>query len=252
MSDRSVFCESLAGLALASGLTLAPALALGAAVGVAGADPPANSGGAAAGLGADWSVPTTLGAIKAEATVEVSRRVTALDAAISGIDATGGLGSDQGTLGSYLKTDIVPLQQLDSTIQADTTTGQAARDFSDIFSGFRVFALVLPAAMIGARADRAVDTAIPNQTAASSRAKSAETPSNEAELQPLIGDLDAQIATATAATGGLAARVLAFTPAQWNADHDLLSGSRSAAHTSDAALQKGRSDVVTIVSDLRR
>jgi hypothetical protein len=37
--------------------------------------------------------------------------------------------------------------------------------------------------------------------------------------------------------------VLAFTAAQWNANHDVLSPARSSDQTADAAVQKGRSDV---------
>ena len=44
------------------------------------------------------------------------------------------------------------------------------------------------------------------------------TAANQAELQPLIDDLNSQISTATTATNGLGATVLAFTPAQWNAE----------------------------------
>ena len=76
-------------------------------------------------------------------------------------------------------------------------------------------------------------------------------PGNQAQLQPLIDDLNSQISTATTATNGLAATVLAFTPAQWNADYDLLAGSRSSDQAAIDALQKGRSDVRQIVEDLK-
>ena len=54
---------------------------------------------------------------------------------------------------SYLGADIAPLQQLNQTIQGDTTVQQAAHDFGTIFSDYRVYALVLPAARIAAAAD---------------------------------------------------------------------------------------------------
>ena len=70
-------------------------------------------------------------------------------------------------------------------------------------------------------------------------------------MQPLIDDLNNQISTATNATNGLAATVLAFTPAQWNANHDLLAASRSSDQATVAALKKGRSDVQQIVQDIK-
>ena len=72
---------------------------------------------------------------------------------------------------SYLGADIAPLQQLNQTIQGDTTVQQAAHDFGTIFSDYRVYALVLPAARIAADADRATTTAIPNLTADAAKAQ---------------------------------------------------------------------------------
>ncbi len=62
------------------------------------------------------------------------------------VNAAKGLGASQATLVSYLGTDIAPLQQLNQTIQGDSTLQQAAHDFGTIFSDYRVYRLVLPAA----------------------------------------------------------------------------------------------------------
>ena len=40
--------------------------------------------------------------------------------------------------------------------------------------------------------------------------------------------------------------MLAYTPAQWNANHGLLGASKSSEQTAQGALQKGRSDVSQI------
>ena len=73
-------------------------------------------------------------------------------------------------------------------------------------------------------------------------------PTDQVELQPLINDLNGQIAAATNATNGLAGNVLAFTPAQWNANHDLLSSSKSSQQSAHTALTQGRSDVRQIAT----
>jgi hypothetical protein len=109
---------------------------------------------------------------------------------------------------------------------------------------------VLPAARIAADADHAGTTAIPKLAADASKAQSRVTPANQATLQPLIDDLDGQISTATNATNSLAATVLAFTPAQRNADNALLGASRSSDQAATSALQKGRTDVAQIRQDL--
>jgi hypothetical protein len=111
--------------------------------------------------------------------------------------------------------------------------------------------LVLPAAAIGGDSFRTTDTVISNLTTASTKAQAHVTNDNRSALQPLIDDLNTQIATATGANNGLAATALAFTPAQWNANHDLLSPAKAQDQTSDTAVQKGRSDVQDIWQVLR-
>jgi hypothetical protein len=152
---------------------------------------------------------------------------------------------------SYLGTDSAPLQQLNQTIQGDSTLQQAAHDFGTIFSAYRVYRLVLPVTHIAAGADDATTSAIPNLTADAAKAQARVNPANQAALEPLIDDLNGQASTATNATNGLAATVLAFTPAQWNADNALLNASRASEQTATGALEKGRADVKQIVQDLK-
>ena len=222
----------LGAIALATGATLS------ALAGTAGAATPGSSGNNGAS-----SVPTTLDGIKAKATTDITDRVNDLNAAK-------GLGADQANLVSYLGTDVAPLQQLNQTIDGDSTLQQAAHDFGTIFSDYRVYRLVLPAARIAAGADHATTSAIPNLTTEATKAQARVNPANQAALQPVINDLDSQISTATNATNGLAAAVLAFTPAQWNADTALLHAPGSSEQTAAAALDKGRADLRQMEQDL--
>jgi hypothetical protein len=232
----------LSAVALASGATLGTIAATGAGA----ATTPASAGNS--GINA---VPVTLAGIKARAATDITERVTSLNAAISKVNAANGLGASQAALVSYLGNDIAPLQELNQTIQGDTTVQQASHDFGTIFSDYRVYRLVLPAAWIAADADHATTTAIPNLTADAATAQARVTPANQATVQPLINDLNGQISTATNATNGLAATVLAFTPAQWDANNALLDASKASGHDATGALQKGRADVKQIVQDLQ-
>jgi hypothetical protein len=241
MSPARTHLIRFGAFALASGATLA----VGA--GAAGA---ASMPGSSGDSGSS-AVPATLAGVKAKATTDITHRVNALNQAIARVDAAKDLGSTQGTLASYLGTDIAPLQQLDQTIQNDATVQQAAHDFGTIFSDYRVYVLVLPATRIAAVADDATTTAIPKLTADASKAQAHVTPANQAELQPLLDDLNSQIGAATSATNGLAATVLAFAPIQWNDNHGLLATATSSAQTTAAALKKARSDVQQIAQDLR-
>jgi hypothetical protein len=240
----------LGAVALASGAMLGIVGIVG-IVGAAGVDEGAGAGASAtAPTPAANAVPTTLAGIEARASTDITDRVNKLNGAIAKVNGAEKLGSDQGTLVSYLGADIVPLQQLNQKIQGDTTVAQAAQDFLSIFDGYRVYLLVLPAARIAADADRATTTAIPTLTSDAAKAQAHVNPGNQAQLQPLIDDLNSQIAAATNATNGLAATVLAFTPDQWNANHDLLAASRSSDQAAVGALEKGRSDVRQIVQDV--
>ncbi|HXZ61959.1 MAG TPA: hypothetical protein VEG62_04390 [Acidimicrobiales bacterium] len=238
-------------LAALGTLALASAAALGTTAGLAGgATVAAAGGGGDTGNSGETALPQTLAGIKARAAADVTDRVNALDAAVAKVDAAKGLGAGESVLVAYLGADVAPLQQLSQKIEADTTVQQAAKDFSTIFSGFRVYLLVLPAAHVAADADGATATGIPALTAAATKAQAHVNPSNQAELQPLLDDLNSQIATITSATHGLAATVLAFTAAQWDANHGLLSATESSAQAARAALAKGRDDVRQIRQDL--
>ena len=230
----------LGAIALASGTTL------GAMAGTAGAATAASSGNSGAS-----AVPATLAGIKAKAASDITERVDDLNAAIAKVNAAKGLGASQPTLVSYLGADIAPLQQLNQTIQGDSTLQQAAHDFGTIFSVYRVYRLVLPAAHIAAAADHATTSAVPNLTTDAAKAQARVNPANQATLEPLIDDLDSQISSAANATNGLAATVLAFTPAQWNADNALLNAPRSSDQSATDALKKGRADIAQIEQDLK-
>lgn len=240
MSTARMHLTRLGTIALASAALFGSAAAAGAATTPA---PAGKSGPGAA--------PATLGGIKSKATTDITDRIHTLNSAMVKVNAAKGLGSGQPTLAAYLGTDIAPLQQLDQKIQGDTTVKQAAEDFSTIFSTYRVYVLVLPASRIAAGADRVANTALPTLAAASSKTQGLVDPHNQAQLQPLVDDLNAQINAASSATNGLAGTVLAVSPGQWNADHDVLSPARSSDQTAAAAVSKGRSDLQQIRQILR-
>jgi hypothetical protein len=230
-------------------LAVASATALGTAAGVAGAA--TGSSGSSGNSGQSTAAPAGLSGLKAKANQEVKERVDALNAAIGKANTAKGLGSGQATLVSYLGTDIAPLQQLNTTIQGDTTYKQALADFKDIFSNFRVYVLVLPAAAIAGDAFRDTATVLPNLTTDSQKAQQHVNPKNQASLQPLINDLNTQITTASNATNGLATTVLAYMPPQWNANHNLLAAAKGQDEVAHTAIQRARADVQAIVQILK-
>jgi hypothetical protein len=188
----------------------------------------------------------SLAAIQAKAAAAITLRVNDLNAATSKVNADSHLGASAPALASYLQADIAPLQALGTKIAADTTVATAAADSATIFTSYRVLALVLPAAHLAATADDIDVTAIPALTAISTKAASRVNPSNSATLQPLINDLNAQIQSATNGTANVASTLLGYTPAQWNANHGLLTPSRGSVQAATDNVTKARSDVQQI------
>ena len=230
-------------------VVVASSTCVGLAAGLAGAASPNTAGPSGSSGGS--AAPTNLSGLKAKATSEITQRVNSLNAAIAKVNAAKDLGAGQATLAAYLGADVGPLQQLNTKIQGDSTVQQARQDFATIFSGYRVYVLVLPAARLAGDADHDANTVLPRLTSDSSKAQAHENSSNQAQLAPLISDLNTQISAAANATSGLAGTVLGYTPTEWNGNHELLSPAKSSDQTADAAIAKGRQDVAQIVQILR-
>lgn len=239
---RPVVRLGAVGVASVAGL----GLLAGCAAGVAGAAGPSGGSG-----GGSSATPATLPGIQAKASADITQRVNSLNAAIAKVNAAKGLGSGQGTLVSYLGVDIAPLQQLNTKIQGDASITQARQDFSTIFSGYRVYLLVLPAARLAGDADHITTTVLPKLTSDSSKAQARENASNSAQLAPLIADLNTQITAATNSTSGLAGTVLGYTAAQYDANSALLSTAKSDDQSAQAAVKQARQDVAQIAELLR-
>jgi hypothetical protein len=167
------------------------------------------------------------------------------------VNADRRLGSDNAALAAYLQRDIAPLQTLGQKIAADTTESTAAADYATIFTNYRVLALVLPAAHIASAADQIDVTTVPKLTALATKAASHVNSSNQGVLQPLLNDLNAQITAASNATAGVAATVLAYTPTEWNANHDLLTSGRSAVQSADTDTATAQADLKQIAAVLK-
>lgn len=106
-----------------------------------------------------------------------------------------------------------------------------------IFSEFRVSRLVPPTAHDFIDVDRVVNVELPAVQEAIIELQGLKTSSNQAVLGPVVSGMQEQDQMAIAATPGLSAQLLAFTPARWDADHSLLSGLGSDIRAANRALQ---------------
>jgi hypothetical protein len=200
--------------------------------------------------------PQTLAAIKAQAATDIARRLAALSVAINDVtNSTAISAGDKTTLLATLNADVTGLTALGTTIANDTTAQQALMDFKTIFTGFRVYALALPQVHFAAAADTITVTVLPKLTDAQSKLAAllagADSGKNTPAVQALMTDLGNQITAITSETSGLSATVLAYTPAQYDANHALLSPSRASLAISRNDIKTARGDIATVVADLK-
>jgi hypothetical protein len=236
-------CALVATLATVAGAlatTIAPALADPS--GAAGSAATTTSTTVAAAATTTSTIPANVdpagrtGWVKANAARLIANRVASLNAAINVVQSLSFLGPDGTTLVTNMQTDVSGLQALGTTIAGDPTVQQAIQDRKEIFTQFRVYLLVLPVARDVAAADRVNNLLLPAVQKAVTQLQGQETSSNQDVLGPLVTDMQTQAQVASAATSGLPAQLLAYTPSQWDANHQLLSSTRTDIRTADRAL----------------
>jgi hypothetical protein len=207
-------------------------------------------GGALAGNAGADTPAASLSSIQAKAAAAITTRVNDLNRAVAKVNGDEGLGSGASTLVTYLQQDLPGLQALGQTIAADTTTATAQADAETIFSNYRVLALVLPAAHLAGVSDQIESSAVPKLNALATKAATHENAANQSTIGPLLSDLQTQTSAAANAAGGIASSVLSITPAQWNANHSVLSSAQSSRLTAQGAITKAKGDAQQIRSDL--
>lgn len=193
-----------------------------------------------------------LDAVKQAAHAAIEARLTALNAASSIIKSSAFMGADQTAITSMLQGDVSGLTALDATIQADTTTAQARADAQKIYTDYRVFALALPVAHMTRAADVITKLVVPHLTTAEAKLQAAITAKGTTDLQPLLDDMKAQTAAADSLAAPLPAALEALRPADWNANHEVLSPDRTALETARADLRKARQDARQIIEGLKK
>ncbi|HET9060682.1 MAG TPA: hypothetical protein VFN61_12230 [Acidimicrobiales bacterium] len=172
----------------------------------------------------------------------VARRVAALNKVLADVNKLNYLGSDQAALVNEIQGGINGLQALDAKIQGDTTLKVALADRAQIFSGYRVYLLMLPVVARVTMTDWYVNFKVPAVNSQIAQIQAQENSSNQIVLGPLVSGMQSQVSIITTATNGLSAQLLAFTPAQWDANHKLLATSAADLRTAARATSVAERD----------
>jgi hypothetical protein len=212
--------------------------------------PAASTAGSTAGAAA------RLAAIQARAAAAIAARVASLNRTIPAVTSNTVItATDKATLLATLHGDLAGLPPLGQKIAADTTVAQAQADYETIFTTYRVYALALPQVRYAAAADDITGGILPKLTSADASLAALligvdagkDTPAVQAEMT----DLGARISAVTSSTNGLSATVLADTPAQYDANHALLSQPRATLRTVRADISAARADIVKVMAALQ-
>ncbi len=180
--------------------------------------------------------------VKRDSNRLIANRIESLRVAIRRLATKSYLGQDGTTLTTDMQSDITGLQALRTKIDGDTDLQTAIADRALIFTQYRVYYLVLPVASDVVNIDWLTSVRLPALQQQITQLQGLENSSNQAYLSPLVTGMQAMAQQVTTATNGLSAQLLSYTPAQWNADHNLLFTAGVGIRTARAALATAEKD----------
>ena len=241
----------LAAAALGVGLVFAaPAAAW------AGPRPPVSTS-PTAGSESPTDATRSIDDIRARCLTAIDVRLPALASARTAVSSNEHITDDhEAALAADLGETAARLRVLVDLIRADTDLAALRDHCRSIFEDNRVFALVLPRVRLVVGADTATDagarlTDVAGKLAAAiERAQAAGQDVRQAKLD--LDMMKAHIASGVAAAGSVPGTVLGLTPADWNANHEVLTPPRQSLRSARADLKVARDLAHKIRSELMR
>ena len=197
--------------------------------------------------------------VKARCLQQIDRRQTALSAAKARLENAKFLtDAHQSALDANIESTASGLSSLANTIQGDTSMDQLKADCKKIVEDYRVYVLVIPRARLvrASDAELGASSKLTNVAgrlqSAIDKAKSQNKDTTQAEAD--LAKMNAAIATITPNASGVFSAVINLTPADYNANHDVLDSSRSnvrtaakGVHDAVAAGRATRNDLKALV-----
>lgn len=187
---------------------------------------------------------------------EIMRRLTMLNTLTSKINAATKLtASDKATLSNEVDTTISGLTSLKTTLDTETSLTAARADVQNIYTEYRVYALVAPKiALVKVADDQQVVEA--KLTALAQKLQTRITTLQQAgkdvtSLQSSLTDMNNKIAAAQAVSSQIQAKVINLQPTDYNSDHAILSGDRDQLKTAHEDNQAAYNDAKTIIAALK-
>lgn len=194
----------------------------------------------------------TLAQLKARCDDAVRRRLATLATDLSFVNRSGALSTpDRQDLQGQISSDETGLNQLDSTIQQDTTVPQAREDCAKIVTGFRVYVLEDPkihgviAADGISKVDASFEALIPELQDVIER--SSQPPAVKQQADAALNDLRSKVTASETSISGVSASVINLQPSGYPGNAVVLKSAAQNIHTSRTDLDGARADVATIL-----
>ena len=194
--------------------------------------------------------------LRARCIAAIDVRLPALAAARQAVSDNEHVTDDhQAALAADIEETADRLRVLADRIKADNDLATLKEHCRSIFEDNRVFALVLPRARLVVGADTATDAGAKLGDVAARLADAiAKVEGAGQDVGQAKLDLDAMkaaIASGVASAGSVAPAVLGLTPADWNANHEVLTPARQSLRSARADLKVARDLAHKIRNDLR-
>ncbi len=236
-------------VAVTFGLAVVPAAAVATRPGV---EAPAVTAGSAAN---DAKSQAKLKVIITRGNKEVDRRLKTLNTLSIKITGAKKLSSANKTaLNDEVRTEISGLNDLKQKLDADTDLATAQADAQDIFSGYRVYALIVPKVQLVKTADD-LQTAADRLTALSSKLQTRiDTAKKQgkdvASLQSTLNDMIAKTKDARTISSAVELNIINLQPGDYNSNRSIMSDNRNTLKTAQSDIKAATADARTIVSSL--
>lgn len=183
-----------------------------------------------------------LAAIQKRAEQATNERISVIDRIDTRVDRSTSLSdAHRATIVDTLAENRSAMNEIQSSIAAETNTRVALESYRDIFTEFRIYAVVAPKSFYAMGADRLTETAIPRLNKAYTALE--EAGAADEDLQELRAEIDEAQLLAV----GIADSALAVTPADFNADSTALADVRLQLREATAAAR----DAVQLARDIR-
>jgi len=194
--------------------------------------------------------------VRARCIAAVDVRLPALAAARTGVSDNRHVTDEhQAALTADIDETATRLRVLADVIKADTDLATMKEHCRSIFDDNRVFALVLPRVRLVVGADTATDAGATLGDVAArladaiAKAEAAGRDVGQAKLD--LDTMKAHIAAGMAAAGSVPGAVLGLTPADWNANHEVLTPARQSLRSARADLKVARDLALKIRNELK-